>query len=97
MNNKEGKIIQDPTCIRRLFSCISLPLAILESIIKSPKNADPLNAIHNTLLKPLKGDWDSFNNFFFNSGSIFDINYKNYKINSIRKYQYFNIADIAQR
>ena len=97
MNNKEGKIIQDPTCIRRLFSCISLPLAILESIIRSPKNAEPLKAIHNILLNPLKGACDSFSNFFFNFGSIFDINYLNYKIKSIGKYQYFNIADIAQR
>ena len=83
--------------MRRLFCCNSPPLAILESIIRSPKNAEPLNAIHNILLKPLKGVWDSFNNFFFNSGSIFDINSKNYKIDSIRNYPYFNIADIAQR
>ena len=83
--------------MRMLFNCSSLPVAILESIIKSPKNAEPLKAIHNILLNPLKGDWDSFNNFFFNSGSIFDINKLNYKINFIRKYQYFSIADIAQR
>ena len=56
MNNKEGKTIQDATCMRRLFSCNSFPLAILESIISSPKNADPLKAIHNNLLNPLKGD-----------------------------------------
>ena len=80
-----------------LFCCNSPPLATLESIIKRPKNAEPLKAIHNILLNPLKGDWDSFNNFFFNSGSIFDINKLNYKINLIRKYQYFSIADIAQR
>ena len=51
--------------------------------MKRPKNADPLKAIHNILLKPLKGAWDSFNNFFFNSGSNFDINSFNYKIKSI--------------
>ena len=89
--------MQAPNCIKRLFCCNSLPLAILESIIRSPKNADPLKAIHNILLNPLKGDWDSLNNFFFNSGSIFDINYFNYKIKSKRKYQYFNFAGIAQR
>ena len=83
MNNKEGKTIQDATCMRRLFSCNSFPLAILESIIMRPKNAAPLKAIHNILLNPLKGDWDSFNNFFFNSGSIFDINSLNYKIKFI--------------
>ena len=80
--------MQAPNCIKRLFCCNSLPLAILESIIRSPKNAEPLNAIHNILLNPLKGDWDSFNNFFFNSGSISDINSFNYKIKSILKIQY---------
>ena len=54
-----------------------------ESIIKGPKNAEPLKAIHNILLNPLKGDCDSFNNFFFNSGSIFDTNKINSKINII--------------
>ena len=88
--------MQAPNCIKRLFCCNSPPLAIFESIIRRPRNAEPLKAIHNILLKPLKGDWDSFNNFFFNSGSIFDINKLNYKINLIRKYQYFSIADIAQ-
>ena len=39
--------------------------------------------VHKILLNPLKGDWDSFNNFFFSSGSIFDINSCKYKINSI--------------
>ena len=88
--------MQAPNCIRRLFCINSLPLAILESIIRRPKNAEPLKAIHNILLNPLKGDWVSFNNFFFNSGSIFDINTFNYKLKSIRKYTYFNFADIAQ-
>jgi len=83
MNNNVGNSIQAPNCIKRLFCCNSPPLAILESIIRRPKNAEPLKAIHNILLKTLKGDWDSFNNFFFNSGSIFDINKLNYKINSI--------------
>ena len=88
--------MQAPTCIKRLFCCNSPSLIILESIIRRPKNAEPLKAIHNILLNPLKGAWDSFNNFFFNSGSIFDINGLNYKINFIRKYQDFSIADIAQ-
>ena len=92
-----GNIMQAASCMRRLFCCNSVPFAILESIIKSPKNAEPLKAIHNILLNPLKGVWVSFNNFFFNSGSIFDINTFNYKIKSIQKYQYFNIAGIAQR
>ena len=70
-------------CINRLFCCNSLPLAILESIIKSPNNAEPLKAIHNILLNPLKGVWVSLNNFFFNSGSIFDINNCNLKLKSI--------------
>ena len=83
--------------MRRLFEFNSDPLAILESIIRRPKNAEPLKAIHNILLNPLKGASDSFNNFFFNSGSIFDINTFNYKINSIRQKKYFNIAGIAQR
>ena len=83
--------------MKRLLGCNSLPLAILENIIMSPKNAEPLKAIHKIILNPLKGVWDSFNNFFFNSGSIFDINTFNYKIKSIQKYQYFNIAGIAQR
>ena len=48
--------------------------------MKRPKNADPLKAIHNILLSPLKGDWDSINNFFFKLGSIFDINSFKYKI-----------------
>ena len=89
--------MQAPNCIKRLFCCNSTPLAILESIIRSPSNAEPLKATHNILLNPLKGDWDSFNNFFFNSGSIFDIKKLKYKINLISKYQYFRIADIAQR
>ena len=89
--------MQAPNCIKRLYCCNSIPDAIFESIIKRPKNAEPLKAIHNILLNPLKGDWDSLNNFFFNSGSIFDINSLDYKIKSIGKYQYFNIADIAQR
>ena len=87
-NNKVGNSIQAPNCIKRLFCWNSPPLIILESIIKRPKNAEPLKAIHNNLLNPLKGDWDSFNNFFFNSGSIFDINKLNYKINFIWKYEY---------
>ena len=78
--------MQAPNCINRLFGSNSLPLAILDSIIRRPKNAEPLKAIHNILLNPLKGDWDSFNNFFFNLGSIFDINKLIYKINLIRKY-----------
>ena len=89
--------MQAPNCIKRLFCCNSPPLAILESIIRRPKNAEPLKAIHNILLNPRKGDWDSFNNLFFNSGSIFDIKKLDYNINFIRKYQYFSIADIAQR
>ena len=92
-----GNSIQAPSCIKRLFCCNSLPLAILESIIRRPKNAEPLKAIHNILLNPLKGDCDSFNNFFFNSGSIFDIYKLNHKINFIGKYQYLSFADIAQR
>ena len=87
-NNKAGKSIQEITCIKRLFCCNSPPLAILESIIRRPKNAEPLKAIHKILLNPLNGDWDSFNSFFFNSGSIFDINTLNYKIKSIWKIQY---------
>ena len=83
MNNKIGKRMQAPICIKRLFCCNSLPLTILESIIKSPKKAEPVKAIHNILLNPLNGDWDSFNNFFFNSGSIFDIKSFNHKIKSI--------------
>ena len=97
MNNKDGNNIQATNCMRRLFCVNSLPLAILESIIRSPKNAEPLKAIHNILLNPLKGVWDSCNNFFFNLGSIFDISSFNYKINSIGKYQYFCIAGVAQR
>ena len=80
---------QAPNCMRRLFSCNSVPFATLESIIRRPKNAEPLKAIHNIRLNPLKGVWDSFNNFFFNSGSIFDINKQNYKINFISKYQHY--------
>ncbi len=80
MNNKIGNNIHAPICINKLFCCNSLPLAIFESIIKSPKNAEPLKAIHNIFLNPLKGAWDSFNSFFFNSGSIFDMNSLNYKI-----------------
>ena len=83
MNNKVGNNIHAPICINKLFCSISLPLAILESIIRSPKNADPLKAIHNALLNPLKGACDSLINFFFNSGSIFDINDIKYRINSI--------------
>ena len=83
--------------MRRLFCCNSVPLANLESIIRSPKNAEPLKAIHNILLNPLKGVWDSCNNFFFSLGSIFDISSFNYKNNSIGKYQYFCIAGVAQR
>jgi len=75
MNIKVGNNIQAPTCIRRLFCCNSLPVAIFESITKSPKKAEPLKAIHKILLSPLKGAWDSFNSFFLNSGSIFDINF----------------------
>ena len=63
-NNKKGKIRQAPICIKRLSFTISLPLAIFEIIIKRPKKAEPVKAIHNNLLKPLKGDCDSFSNFF---------------------------------
>ena len=97
MNNRVGNSIHAPNCMRRLFCCNSLPLAILEPIIISPKKAEPLKAIHNNLLNPLKGAWDSSNNFFFNLGSISDINSFNYKVKSIRKYKFFNIAGIAQR
>ena len=83
MNNKVGKIIQALSCMTRLFKFNSLPLAILESIIRSPKKDEPLKAIHNIFLSPLKGDWDSFNNFFFNLGSIFDINTLTFKLKSI--------------
>ena len=55
MINKVGNITQAHNCMRRLFCCNSVPLAILESIIRSPKNAEPLKAIHNILLNPLKG------------------------------------------
>ena len=53
-NNKVGNTIQAPSCIRILFCCNSPPLATLESIIRRPKNAEPLKAIHNILLNPLK-------------------------------------------
>ena len=66
--------------MKRLLVCNSLPLAILENIIRSPKNAEPLKAIHNMPLNPLNGVWDSLNNFLFNFGSIFDISPSKYKI-----------------
>ena len=72
--------MQAPNCIKILFCWITLPLAIFESIMKSPKKAEPVKAIHNTFLKPLKGAWVSLSNFFFNSGSIFDINYFEFRI-----------------
>ena len=55
ITNKDGNTIQAPNCISRLFCCNGIPLTIPESIINSPKKADPVQAIHITLRNPLKG------------------------------------------
>ena len=60
-----------------IYSCL-VTIGVFSLVkIKSEKNKFYI------FLNPLKGDWDSFNNFFFNSGSSFDINKLNYKINFI--------------
>ena len=66
-------------------------------IIKIPKKADPVQAAHINLLKPLKGAFVSLNNFFFNSGSIFDIRNFEHKLKFSMKNHLLKIAGIAQR